>query len=89
MGRSASWVDEGRRDLRLGDMEADVEFIDVDSLWSLGRSVEPKLRQAGLSGGVDSPDVEEMTIIFLHFSQMPDIELIASLHVLQIATVVE
>lgn len=32
MGRSASWVDEGRRDFRLGDTWAGVMVPDVNSL---------------------------------------------------------
>ena len=61
----------------------------MDSLWSPARSVDPKLRQDGLRGGVFSPDGEERTIVFLHISQIPEVDVMLCLHVLQMATVVE
>lgn len=87
-----SRADERRWDLRFGEELIEVtgdDAPDFNSLWSLGRSVDAKLRQEGLRGGVVSPDGVESMIVFLHFSQIPEVEVMLCLHVLQMATVVE
>jgi hypothetical protein len=64
--------------------------VDVLSFCSLGRSVEAKLRQAGLRRGVDSPEDERggRIMVFMHCEQAPETEVTGSLQVLQMATVV-
>lgn len=90
IGGSMSWVDDGcRLALRFGGEDEGVVVPDEQFLCSCGRSVEAKLRAAGLRGGVVSPAVEGKMMVFLHFSQIPESEVIDRLHVLQIATVVE
>jgi hypothetical protein len=76
-------------DRRLGDEELGGDEMDADSLYNFRRSVEPKLRQAGVKGGVDSPGWDGRMIVFLHFSHIPEADVMPPLQVLHIATVVE
>lgn len=87
MGGSISWGGGSWRDLRFGDEDVGVVEPDVDSLWSLGRSVDAKFRHDGLRRGVDSPEGRGRTMVFMHVSHIPDAEFIPPLHVLQMATV--
>ena len=89
MGGSMSWVDDERRDLRLGD-------VDVGEILSSGhvfffweRSVVAKLCVVGVSGGVAWTGEDDKMIVFLHASHIPRADFIGSLQVLQMATVVE
>jgi hypothetical protein len=89
MGGSVRCEATGCLERRFGDKLVGEESREVESLWSLGRSVDAKFRHDGVRGGVDSPDREGNTIVLLHCSQIPDAEFMPCLQVLQIATVVE
>ena len=51
--------------------------------------MEGKFGVAGVSGGVAVPGGDERTMVLLHASHSPSVDRIGSLHVLQIATVVD
>jgi hypothetical protein len=87
MGGSTNWVEAGCWELSLGDAEAGVEHPEADSLWSFGKSVNAKLRHDGVRRGVDSPEGCGNTIVFIQRSQTPDLEVMVSLQVLQVASV--
>ena len=89
IGRSTSSVDEEERWVfRFGDVGVGV-VVPEDVRWRWVRSVEAKLRAEGLSGGVVSPGAEGSMMVFLHFSQIPSVDVMGRLQDLHIATVVE
>lgn len=70
--------------------EADLgEVVPGDvGLADRGKSGAGKACVVGVSGGVACPGNEDRTMVFLHASQIPSVDLIGPLHVLQMATVV-
>lgn len=73
IGGSTSWVGSGQKALRTGDVDVGMVMSSNDEfLCSCWRSVDAKLRDKGLSGGVVSPVGAGRIIFFMQRSHMPD-----------------
>ena len=80
----------GGHPLRFGELDnREVGSSCVAVFSSKWRSVEAKLRAAGLKGGVDSPLRIGRTMVFLQRSQITEEYVIGCLQLLQVATAVD
>jgi hypothetical protein len=70
---SARCAGNGQNDVRRDGIEVRMVTSSIDEfLCRFRRSVEAKLRAAGLRGGVASPLEHGMTIVLVHPSQIPE-----------------